>query len=85
MGHGKLAALADVMLNISSTFGIVPSCSSLIRDLIGITSEADYERYFAPNLSLIEICITEVPRSIAFADSTPPDTENIAMELLLGS
>jgi hypothetical protein len=85
MGHGKLAALADVMLNISSTLGIVPSCSSLIRDLIGLVSEADYERHFAPNLSLIEICITEVPRSIEFADSFPPDPENIAMELLLGS
>lgn len=29
MGHGKLAALADAMLNISFTLGIVPSCSNL--------------------------------------------------------
>ncbi|KAL7929990.1 hypothetical protein V8C35DRAFT_313806 [Trichoderma chlorosporum] len=67
VGHGKLAALADTMFKISSALDILACCSSLIRDMIRIVSKADCERSFAGGLSLIEICIEEVPRSVSSA------------------
>ncbi|KAL6801448.1 hypothetical protein GGI42DRAFT_360874 [Trichoderma sp. SZMC 28013] len=67
VGHGKLAALADTMFKISSALDILPCCSSLIRDMIHIVSKADCEGSFAPGLSLIQICIEEVPRPVTSA------------------
>jgi hypothetical protein len=70
VGHGKLAALADAMFNISSTMGILPACRSVIGDLIRTVSETDYERHFASDLSLIEMHIGEVPRSLTASDAS---------------
>lgn len=64
VGHGKLAALADTMFKISSALDILQCCSSLIRDMIHIVSKADCEGSFAPGLSLVAICIEEVPRPV---------------------
>lgn len=68
VGHGKLAVLADTMFKISSAIGILPCCSSLIRDMIQIVSRADYEKCFAPGLSLLEVWVGEVPRPVASAE-----------------
>jgi hypothetical protein len=87
VGHGKLAALADVLFNISSTIGILPNCSSLIGQLIRIVSETDYERFFAPDMSLIELCIGEVPRSLTSdkeTESVAPNADIATSDLLIG-
>ncbi|RFU75026.1 fungal zn2-cys6 binuclear cluster domain-containing [Trichoderma arundinaceum] len=85
VGHGKLAALADTMFKISSALDILTCCSSLIRDMIRIVSKADCERSFAGGLSLIEICIEEVPRSVPSAPELAYDggLENTTAELFL--
>lgn len=71
VGHGKFALLAETMFNISTTIETIPSCCSLIGNLIRTVSKVDHERSFAPRLSLIEICTEEVPRSIVLDTGDP--------------
>jgi hypothetical protein len=68
VGPGKLVALADTILNISTKLGNIESCSSILGDLINSVLAVDYERYFAPRLSIIELCIAHVPRPIVTHD-----------------
>ncbi len=70
VGLGKVVALTDSILNISSKLGIVGSCTSLIRHLIQTVAETDYDQYFAPQLSMTEICIGNVPRSLFSNDES---------------
>jgi hypothetical protein len=87
VGHGKLAPLADILFHISSTIGILPNCSSLIGQLIRIVSETDYERFFAPDMSLIELCIGEVSRSLTSdkeTESVASNADIAASDLLIG-
>lgn len=62
VGPGKLVALTDSITNISSRLGSINTCTYLIRSLIQTVAETDYERYFAPKLSMTEISIGAIPR-----------------------
>lgn len=64
VGHGKLASLATAIFDIASNLGILANCTAVIGDLIRTVYEMDYERYFAPELSLVQLCIEKVPRQI---------------------
>lgn len=68
VGHGKLASLAMAMFDVASNLGILAGCTAVIGDLIRTVYMMDYERYFAPELSMVQLCIEEVPRQIIFAE-----------------
>ncbi|KAH8802766.1 hypothetical protein F5884DRAFT_756078 [Xylogone sp. PMI_703] len=70
VGLGKLVALTDLVLNISARLGSMKSCTHLIRNLIQTVSETDYEKYFAPQLSITEICIGDIPRPLIDMNSS---------------
>jgi hypothetical protein len=77
VGLGKVVALADNILNISTKLGNIESCTNILGDLINIVLAMDYERYFAPQLSIIEFCMAHVPRPITPDD----DFERYIVEL----
>ena len=70
VGLGKLVGLTDSIFNISSRLGSVGRCTALIRHLIQTVAETDYDRYFAPQLGITEICIGDIPRSLMYEDQT---------------
>lgn len=70
VGLGKVVQLADSICNISSKLGSVSSCTATIRHLIQTVAETDYDRYFAPQLSITEIRIGDIPRSLMFDDES---------------
>lgn len=77
VGLGKVVALADNTLNISTKLGNIESCTNILGDLINTVLAIDYERYFAPQLSIIELCMAHVPRPIPPND----DFERYLLEL----
>jgi hypothetical protein len=77
VGLGKVVALADNILNISTKLGNIESCTNILGDLIHTVLAIDYERYFAPQLSIIELCMAHVPRPITPND----DFERLFLEL----
>jgi hypothetical protein len=70
VGLGKVVQLADSICNISSKLGSVSTCTATIRHLIQTVAETDYDRYFAPQLSITEIRIGDIPRSLIFDDDS---------------
>ena len=64
LGLGKLVDLIDSISNISTSVGRVGACTALVRHLIQTVAETDYDGYFAPRLSMMEICIGDIPRSL---------------------
>lgn len=66
VGHGKLAGLAMAIYDIASNLGVPDGCAGIIGDLIRTVYDMDYERHFAPELSLVQLCIERVPRQITW-------------------
>lgn len=68
VGHGKLAGLATAIYDIASNLGVLGGCAGVIGDLIRTVYDMDYERHFAPELSLVQLCIERVPRQITWEE-----------------
>jgi hypothetical protein len=64
VGLGKVVALTQIIGNISAKLGTLGSCVNIINDLIRIVETTDYQRDFAPQLSITELFIGGVPRSM---------------------
>jgi hypothetical protein len=60
IGLGKIVALADAILYVSSAIGEHTSSANIIGDLIRTVSEVDYERNYAAQLCLLESSIMTV-------------------------
>ncbi|KIW31512.1 uncharacterized protein PV07_03157 [Cladophialophora immunda] len=69
IGIGKIVALAEAILHISSTIGERKSCTNIIGDLIRMVSEADYERNYAVQLYFLHGSVLAIPPMINLNDS----------------
>jgi len=68
VGVGKIVALADALLYISSKIGEPTSCTNIIGDLIQMVSDVDYERNYAAQLYLLQSSMLTVPPMIQMDD-----------------
>ena len=68
VGVGKIVALADAILYISSTIGEPTSCTNIIGDLIRMVSDVDYERNYAAQLYLLQSAMLTIPMMIHLDD-----------------
>jgi hypothetical protein len=79
VGLGKLVDLIDSMFNISTTLGKLGDCTALMRHLMHTVAETDYDKYFAPQLSVMEICIGDIPQSLVSDDELARSSYNISV------